>query len=307
MIVWRLLALGNRIGGFRISDADLEGLFIEYFLVNGKAPNSSDTGKLGLPSHSTIKARTGKSYNEYLTSLGIPLNKKSTPHKTDEEMLEDITALAEELGRTPFASDLSGRTGVCGKGTYSARFGSWTNAVKAAGLKPKWCPVSDEELLSELRRFMDAEGRSPTTRDKLAYGWATFQVRFGGWNNALTSAGLPLNPSVYGNKTYGKDGVLYDSISESIVADWLYTNGIYYEAHVPYFNNLIADFKVGCHYIEYFGLPKVPEYATKMRLKQRMCSLRGYSLIEIYNEDLPKLELKLGFLIGQGDEYIDAA
>ncbi|OMC96226.1 hypothetical protein MKX34_23975 [Paenibacillus sp. FSL R5-0636] len=299
--------MGNCIGGFRISDEDLEGLFIEHFLVYGKAPSSSDIRRLRLPSIKTIKARTGKSYNEYLLYLGIPTNKRSTPTKSDEEMLADIVALAEELGRTPFASDLTGRAGVCGKGTYNKRFGTWTNALKAVGLKPTWCPVSDEELLSELRRFRIETGRSPSTRDQLAYGWATFQVRFGGWNNALTKAGLPLNENIYGNKTYGKDGLLYDSISESIVADWLYDNGVHYQAHVPYFGKLIADFKVGPYYIEFFGLPKLPEYADRMKLKRSLCLRRGYLLIELFSEDLTNLDVKLGFLKSKGVDYSDVA
>lgn len=204
--------------------------------------------------------------------------------------------IAEEAGRAPIASDLIGRGGVCGKGTYYKRFGTWTNALIAAGIKPTWRPVSDEELVAEMQRFWEVNGRSPTTRDKLRYGWATFQVRFGGWNNALTKAGLPLNENIFGVKTRGKDGVLYDSISESLVADWLYENGVEYEPHVPYFQKLIADFKAGDYYIEFFGLSKIPEYAAKMRIKRKLCERRGYRLIEVYEEDLKHLDSKLGIL-----------
>lgn len=296
--------MGNCIGGFRISDEELEIPFLEYYLLHGKAPRVSDISSGNLPSPRTIKFRTGRTYNEHLEYLGIPLNKRSTPFKTDAEMLSDLLSLAEELGRTPSCTDLVGREGMYGKSTYSTRFGSWSKALMSAGIKPAWRPVSDNELLRELQRFHNEVGRSPTTRDTLSFGSATFSVRFGCWNNALIAAGLSVNENIYGAKTIGKDGITYDSISESIIANWLYDNDIEYKSHVPYFDKLVVDFKVGDVYIEFFGLPKVPEYAVKMKLKRRLCMLKGYSLIELFSEDLTHLDDKLGHLKEKGADLV---
>jgi hypothetical protein len=235
-------------------------------------------------------------YTEFLDYLGLPKNKRSTPTKSDEDMLEDLRLISLELDRTPTTQDLVNRAGVCGKGTYVARFTSWSNALKLAGIKPIWCPVSNEELIGELRRFRAEQGRSPTTRDKLSYGWATFSTRFGTWSKALEAADIPVNESAYGTRTEGRDGVLYDSISESIVANWLFDNGVEYESHVPYFDKLIADFKVGPYFVEFFGMPNLPAYAARMRLKRFLCRRHGYVLIEIFPEDLAKLDEKLAFL-----------
>lgn len=289
--------MGNCVGCYRFKEDEFEGLFIEFYLVHGYTPSVNTLGKHGLPTSGTIRRRYDMSYNEFLLSLGLPVNKKSTGQKSKEEMLQDLKDIAEELGRVPQASDLTGRHGISGKGTYADRFGSWTNALQQAGFKPVWRPVSDEELIIELRRFYIENGRSPTTRDKLLFGWATFNIRFSGWDNALRTAGLPINSNIYGNRTVGKDGKVYDSISESIIADWLFTNNVSYESHVPYFNKLIADFKVGDIYIEFFGLPKIPEYAAKMNLKRALCRLKGYELIEIMPEDLARLDVKLSKLL----------
>lgn len=292
-----LISLGNCVGCYRFKEDEFEGLFIEHYLLFGKMPVAPDLGKYGLPTTRTIKHRYNLTYNEFLIHLGLPTNKRFTPRKTDEEMLEDLLMIADEVGRAPIADDLIGRDGVCGKGTYNLRFGTWTNALKLAGIKPTWCPVSDDELIDELRRFYNEHGRSPTTRDKLAYGWATFQVRFGGWNSAPTAAGIPHNENIYGTRTVGKDGITYDSISESIIADWMYDNGIKYESHVPYFSKLIADFRVGekC-YIEFFGMARIPEYAERMNIKRSLCRRKGYVLIELFPEDLTRLDEKLSFL-----------
>lgn len=287
--------MGNRKGCYRIKE-DLEDLFVEFYLKNNFVPIASELSKHGLPSHATIKRRCGKTYNDFLKSVGLPVNKNTTKPKTREEMIDDLKNLANELGRIPITSDLVGRDDIKGKGAYAETFGSWSNALKEAGLEPVWCPVSDEELIYELQRFYTDNHRSPTTRDQLRYGWCTFSTRFGTWNKALKAAGLPINDGIYGIRTKGKDGVEYDSISEAKVADWLYERGVKYESHVPYFNSLVADFKVGEYYIEFFGLMNDHKYRRKVYLKRNLCKRRGIPLIELYEDDLDKLDEKLGFL-----------
>ena len=82
-------------------------------------------------------------------------------------------------------------------------FGSWDEALKAAGLeKPVDVRVGDklnkEEMLGYLRDFYRKEGRSPNSRDfrgkgrpKGAPGSSSYVEYFGSWDEALEAAGLP--------------------------------------------------------------------------------------------------------------------
>jgi hypothetical protein len=84
---------------------------------------------------------------------------------TDEEMLEQLRASAERLGRSPtmreFAAD---RKSTIHPQTVIARFGSWNRAKRLAGLAPRRF-ATREELLEQLRSLGDDLGRAPTARD----------------------------------------------------------------------------------------------------------------------------------------------
>jgi hypothetical protein len=114
---------------------------------------------------------------------------------TDEQILAELTACAERLGRSPtmreFAADAE--TTVHPQ-TVIEHFGSWNNAKRAAGLVPRRF-ATREELLQVLRELGDELGRVPTARDlddrkgsipsKSLY-WHTF----GSLTNALREAGF---------------------------------------------------------------------------------------------------------------------
>ena len=113
----------------------------------------------------------------------------------DEEMLEQLRACAERLGRSPtmreFAAD---RESSIHPQTVIARFGSWNRAKRLAGLAPRRF-ATRQELLDQLRRLGEELGRVPTARDldeargrlpsKSLY-WHTF----GSFATALREAGF---------------------------------------------------------------------------------------------------------------------
>src|SRR5436853_6469970 len=114
---------------------------------------------------------------------------------TDEQILAELKACAERLGRSPtmreFSSDAE--TSVHPQ-TVIEHFGSWNRAKRLAGLVPRRF-ATREELLALLKELGDELGRVPTAKDiearkgsmpsKSLY-WHTF----GSLNNALKEAGF---------------------------------------------------------------------------------------------------------------------
>jgi len=84
---------------------------------------------------------------------------------TDEQILEELTASARRLGRSPtmreFADDP--KTSVHPQ-TVIEHFGSWNEAKRKAGLVPRRF-ATREELLDLLKELGDELGRIPTARD----------------------------------------------------------------------------------------------------------------------------------------------
>src|SRR5437899_9692590 len=84
---------------------------------------------------------------------------------TDEQILEELKASAERLGRSPtmreFAADP--KTTVHPQ-TVIEHFGSWNAAKREAGLVPRRF-ATREELLQLLRGLGEELGRIPTARD----------------------------------------------------------------------------------------------------------------------------------------------
>jgi hypothetical protein len=84
---------------------------------------------------------------------------------TDDELLGELRASAERLGRSPtmreFAADPEA---TVHPQTVIEHFGTWNAAKRAAGLQPRRF-ISREELLAQLREVGEELGRTPTVRD----------------------------------------------------------------------------------------------------------------------------------------------
>jgi hypothetical protein len=112
---------------------------------------------------------------------------------SDGELLDELRRLAARLRRRRLAkSDVERHTPV-GANVYLRRFGSWTAALRRAGLAPvKYAERFDERaLLDNLREVWLALGRCPTAEDmrhppSLASA-RTYQNRFGTWRKALAA------------------------------------------------------------------------------------------------------------------------
>jgi hypothetical protein len=114
---------------------------------------------------------------------------------SDEQILAELQACAERLGRSPTMREFSADPGTSlHPQTVIEHFGSWNAAKRAAGLVPRRF-ATREELLGLLRELGEDLGRPPTARDidehkgrlpsKSLY-WHTF----GSLTNALREAGF---------------------------------------------------------------------------------------------------------------------
>jgi hypothetical protein len=114
---------------------------------------------------------------------------------TDEEILDELRAAAERLGRSPtmreFAKDPEARVHPQ---TVIEHFGTWNAAKRAAGLFPRRFLTRDE-LLQQLRDLGEELGRVPTARDLAARrrtmpSASLYAHTFGSLGNALREAGF---------------------------------------------------------------------------------------------------------------------
>src|SRR5215831_11058403 len=114
---------------------------------------------------------------------------------SDEQILAELRACAERLGRSPTMKEFAADPGATvHPQTVIEHFGTWNAAKRAAGLVPRRF-VTREELISVLRGLGDELGRPPTARDlderrgtmpsKSLY-WHTF----GSLSSALAEAGF---------------------------------------------------------------------------------------------------------------------
>jgi len=114
---------------------------------------------------------------------------------SDEQILEQLRASAERLGRSPtmreFAADPD--AGIHPQ-TVIEHFGTWNAAKRAAGLTPRRF-ISREELLEQLRELGQELGRTPTARDldanrKRMASKSLIWHTFGSLTEALREAGF---------------------------------------------------------------------------------------------------------------------
>src|SRR5665213_1130488 len=115
-----------------------------------------------------------------------------------ERIVDAMRMFHEEHGYPPRAGDWRGALPTYpDPGTVSRHFGSWAQAIQAAGFQVRRIEWSDEQLLAAIRAWTRRHGAPPNTtswakRDP-AGRWpsaATVQLRFGTWEAALLAAGV---------------------------------------------------------------------------------------------------------------------
>lgn len=163
---------------------------------HGRAPLSTDWmhSTAEHPWYGTITEQFG-SWPAALEAAGFVPSKIAW---TRESMLEAIRRFADEHGRAPKSTewkrrDPGGRWP--GSSQILARFGSWSSAMEAAGLRAERTRWSPEKILAAMQRYADEHGRLPSHEDWNTKGpgspWpapGTVQLHFGSWSSAIEHA-----------------------------------------------------------------------------------------------------------------------
>ena len=125
-------------------------------------------------------------------------------HKSNEYYLDIIREAEERLGRTPGVKDIHSYTSI------RVRFGSWPEALRAAGLEHVPRRMTDEALVDALVAKAQALGRTPTQADINADpempNHTTYYRAFGTLRKAYAAAGLDASHLQAPPRTYA--GVL---------------------------------------------------------------------------------------------------
>lgn len=183
----------------KYSDEFLIKYLQDYFKKNGRPPTMRTLPKgPGLPSAHTYIHRFG-SWRAALEKAG--LDTANTIQYTDQELIEYIRALGKKLGRPPTLQDVR-KAGKPSAVTYLYRFGSWYNALKAAGYKVhrhgRSRELSRQLLVAKIKQLEEKLGYPPGPADidnARAAGEdipssRTFYRYFGTWERLLVAAGL---------------------------------------------------------------------------------------------------------------------
>ncbi len=117
---------------FHITDEELIDFLKAKAESLGRTPNQRDVKyDRTMPSLNTYVNKFG-SWNRALKEAGLSVN----VGRTNEELIDLLKAKAESLGRTPTIRDINSDKSMPSTMPYIKIFGSWNQALKAAGLTP---------------------------------------------------------------------------------------------------------------------------------------------------------------------------
>ena len=134
---------------------------------------------------------------------------------TDEELLDNLKLIANDLGYTPLYREYKSHPkSFYGLRAYKCNFGTWTNAVLKANLKPRRISKNKttinklkKQIIKDLQKATNQLEHVPTTTEYKNIKWVKYnlwhvQRTFGTYNKAVIAAGL--KPRKYGDTLHCK-------------------------------------------------------------------------------------------------------
>lgn len=155
-------------------------------------PSKTEMDTHGAYAPGTYRLHFG-SWNVAIRKAGFTPRTSGT-RISDVDLCDALADLADELDTIPNSADMN-EHGPYSAGTYNNRFGSWRDALVAAGLDPdaRSHPPTDESLCDAIQQLASELGRPPSTRDMNEVGpyhATTYYRRFGSWSAALEHADI---------------------------------------------------------------------------------------------------------------------
>ena len=154
-----------------------------------RSPTTTEMDEMGAYAAATYKQRFN-SWTNAVRSAGYELTQEY--RISDEAILDEISRLADQLDEPPTASEMRS-TGKYSVTLAQNHFGSWNEALEAAGYNPhKRHRISDEVLLEEINRLIDELGKVPTAQEMKEHGQYSHRPylrRWNGWQAAVRAAG----------------------------------------------------------------------------------------------------------------------
>lgn len=237
--------------------------------VLGRTPTAVDMESTGRFAHATYRSAFG-SWNDAIKEANLAVHVRS--NIPESELLDELNSLRDDLGRAPKRREMD-HEGQFDSSTYSHRFGTWNNALRAADITPStMINIPEAELKGEIRRLADELNRPPT-RDEMEqlgnFGHSVYSHRFGTWTDALIETGLEpqktLNPDHLDHRV--------DSVSELKIAELLVNAGVEYENE-----GMTIQYSDGRKY--------TPDFVTK----EYVIEVKGEDWGEIYSKEVTARE-----------------
>lgn len=158
------------------------------------------------------------------------------------ELVDDIIALAEELGRPPTTRDAEGDSRLPSIGRLDKLLDGreWNQLLAEAGVdETQVGEYGDDEcpaILRDIRRVLNeiaAEYLTVRQYDRrVAYHKSVVKRLFGTWSSACSHAGVP-HGRKHGRPSTGPNGETLDSRLEVDIAQAIIANGLEYVPHKP--------------------------------------------------------------------------
>lgn len=123
---------------------------------------------------------------------------KRLPEYTDEALIKEIGRVAELVQHPKISTTEFRKHSRVSPSTIQKRFGSWEEALRAAGLSDRFDSsnkvVSKEDIVSELQRVSNLLGTDGFSREQFnanaRFTDAVIRRAFGTWHKAMQAAGL---------------------------------------------------------------------------------------------------------------------
>ena len=218
---------GNR--DLKYTDEELLDHILKLQKSLNRTPTQEDIQKAGKYAIGAYK-RHFCTYNNALKKIGIRHNTKFG--QSVEEIKQDILLVAKLLNRTPTSREFDKYSKTVSWITASNKIvktNSWNAVLKSCGLDIVYNKnLTEQEMKDEIIRLQNLLGRIPGYYDMIQlgkYSPEAYAYNYGTYVKALNYFGFEYTPqSQWHNQVFtkGKDGTMYRSKFEALIADILY-------------------------------------------------------------------------------------